>query len=100
MSHPEAKKPTDQAKDAEADKPTVTLQAVVEKIVKPVAPTEPEKAQIAIEGGEDLYREIRIENSLETAEGEKVKLKPGASVDVTIQAPPESVEKKVEKKKD
>jgi hypothetical protein len=30
--------------------------AVVEKIVKPVDPSEPEKAQITIHGADDLYR--------------------------------------------
>ena len=40
-----------------------------------------------------LYRELRIENTLVTADGEKVKLKPGAEVDVTIEAPPEATVK-------
>jgi hypothetical protein len=76
------------------EKPAVTLPGVVEKIVKPIVPSEPEKAQIAIQGADDLYREIRVENTLENAAGEKVRLKPGAEVDVTIEAPAESVEKK------
>jgi hypothetical protein len=76
------------------EKPAVTLPGIVEKIVKPIAPNEPEKAQIAIQGADDLYREIRVENTLENAAGEKVRLKPGAEVDVTIEAPVESVEKK------
>ena len=72
----------------------VALPGVVEKIVKPIAPSEPEKAQIVIQGADHLYREIRVENTLENAAGEKVRLKPGAEVDVTIEAPAESVEKK------
>lgn len=44
----------------------------MEKIVKPVEPSGPEKAQIAIEGGEKLYGEIRIENTLENAAGELI----------------------------
>jgi predicted DNA-binding antitoxin AbrB/MazE fold protein len=76
------------------EKPAVTLPAVVEKIVKPVDPSEPEKAQIVIHGAEDLYKEIRIENTLEDSVGEKVKLKPGAAVEVTIEAPANAVEKK------
>jgi hypothetical protein len=35
-----------------------------------------------------------VENTLENADGEKVRLKPGVEVDVTIEAPAESVEKK------
>lgn len=76
------------------EKPAVTLSGVVEKIVKPITPNEPEKAQIAIQGADDLYKEIRVENTLENAAGEKVRLKPGAEVDVTIEAPIEAVEKK------
>jgi hypothetical protein len=76
------------------EKPAVTLPAVVEKIVKPFNPSEPEKAQIAIQGADHLYREIRVENTLKNAAGEKVRLKPGAEVDVTIEAPVEAVEKK------
>ena len=46
----------------------------------------PEKAQIAVEQADHLYREIRIENSLQDEEGKQVRLKPGAEVDVTIEA--------------
>jgi hypothetical protein len=60
----------------------------VEKIIKPPHPRMPEKAQIAVDGADDLYKEIRIENALENEEGETVKLKEGASVDVTIEAEP------------
>ena len=35
-------------------------------------------AEIAIEGADHLYREIRIENALEDDKGKPVKLKPGA----------------------
>jgi hypothetical protein len=73
--------------NVDKEKPAVTLPGVVEKIVKPITPSEPEKAQIVIQGADDLYREIRVENTLENAAGEKVRLKPGAEVDVTIEAP-------------
>jgi hypothetical protein len=82
------------SENVDNEKPAVTLPAVVEKIVKPFNPSEPEKAQIAIQGADHLYREIRVENTLKNAAGEKVRLKPGAEVDVTIEAPAESVEKK------
>jgi len=80
--------------NVENEKPAVTLPAVVEKIVKPFNPSEPEKAQIAIQGADHLYKEIRVENTLKNAAGEKVRLKPGAEVEVTIEAPAEAVEKK------
>jgi hypothetical protein len=71
-----------------SDKPSATLSATVEKIIKPPAPGMPEKAQIAVEGADHLYRELRIENTLTNENGEKVRLKPGADVEVTIEAEP------------
>ena len=47
---------------------------------------ESEKAQIVIDGADDLYREIRIDNKLVDGDGAEVKLKSGAEVDVTIEA--------------
>ncbi len=63
-----------------------TKPGVVQKIIVPPVPGEPEKAQIVIQGGDELYREIRIENALEDESGKQVKLKPGAHVDVTVEA--------------
>ena len=72
------------------EKPSVTLPGTVEKIIKPVHPSEPEKAQISIEGADELYREIRIENSLTDAQGDEVRLKKGAEVEVTVEADQEA----------
>ena len=72
-----------------SEKPSATLPGVVEKVIKPVHPSEPEKAQIAVEGADHLYKEIRIENSLKDANGNDVSLKEGANVDVTVEAEPE-----------
>ncbi len=58
----------------------------VEKIIKSPFPQEPEKAEIAVEGADHLYREIRIENTLEDEKGNKVKLVEGAQVDVIVEA--------------
>lgn len=73
-----------------ADKAQVTLPGVVEKVIPPPHPSEPEKAQVAVEGAEDLYREIRVENTLRDADGKPVKLKEGAEVEVTIAADPDA----------
>ena len=73
-----------------SEKPSTTLPATVEKIIKPVFPSQPERAQIAIHGADHLYREVRIENTLTDQNGEKIRLKPGAEVEVTIQADPEA----------
>jgi hypothetical protein len=69
-----------------AEKPGVTLPGIVEKIIPPSAPSEPEKAQISVEGADDLYKEIRIENSLTTESGHEVRLTKGAEVEVTVEA--------------
>lgn len=71
-----------------------TLHGTVEKVIKPVHPSEPEKAQIAIAEGEPLYREIRIENELTDDEGKKSSLKQGAEVDVIVEADTNATMKK------
>jgi hypothetical protein len=45
-------------------------------------PAVPERAQIAVEGADHLYREIRIENTLKTSDGETVTLEEGDEVKV------------------
>jgi hypothetical protein len=76
------------ANDDSPEKASVTMPGTVEKIIKSPYPGEPEKAQIAIEQAEDLYREIRIENALTDENGEPVRLKEGAPVEVTVEADP------------
>jgi hypothetical protein len=71
-------------------KPKATLPAVVEKIIRSPYRGEPEKAQISVEGADHLYREIRIENTLTDNDGQEVRLKPGAEVEVTVEADPEA----------
>jgi hypothetical protein len=68
------------------EKASTTFPGTVEKIIKPADPREPEKAQMAIEGAEELSREIRVDNVLKDEKGEDVALKKGAPVDVTIEA--------------
>jgi hypothetical protein len=71
------------------EKPAVTLPGTVDKII-PENRVEPEKAQISVEGGDHLYREIRVENTLKDENGKKVSLKEGAHVEVTIEAEKEA----------
>jgi hypothetical protein len=75
-------------------KPKTTKPGTVEKIIKSPLPDEPEKAQIAVHGAEDLYREVRIENTLTDEKGDEVELKEGAEVDVIIEAEPEATKPK------
>jgi|HubBroStandDraft_5_1064220.scaffolds.fasta_scaffold231487_2 uncharacterized cupredoxin-like copper-binding protein len=67
------------------EKPTVTLSGTVEKIISENGMM-PERAQISVEDAEHLYREIRLENTLQDENGKKVELKPGAHVEITIKA--------------
>jgi hypothetical protein len=75
----------------EPEKASITLPGTVEKVIPAPHPSMPEKAQIAVEGADDLYKEIRIENKLTDENGDKVQLKVGTEVEVTIEA---SVEEK------
>lgn len=71
----------------EKAKASTTLPGKVEKVINPHPHSgEPEKAQIAVEGADHLYREIRVPNRLVDGDGHKVKLKEGAEVDVKIEA--------------
>jgi hypothetical protein len=68
------------------EKPSATLPGTVEKIMKPLLPGEPERAQILIEGADHSCQEIRIENTLIAENREEVPLKPGANVQVTVRS--------------
>jgi len=74
---------------------SVTLPGTVDKVIPSPDPAEPDQAHIVVEGGKPLYREIRIDNTLLNGKGQEVELKPGAQVDVTVEAPPEATKPKV-----
>jgi hypothetical protein len=69
-------------------KPKTTKPGTVQKIIPSPIPEIPEKAEIAVEGADPLYKEIRIDNKLTDPSGKKVKLKAGAKVEVTVEADP------------
>jgi predicted DNA-binding antitoxin AbrB/MazE fold protein len=73
-------------KDRSVENAKVTLPGTVDKIIPPILPGGTEKVQISVETDEHLYREIRIENTLEDTAGNPVTLKEGAEVHVTIEA--------------
>ena len=54
--------------------------------VKPHHPSLPEKAEVEVHEADELYKEIRIENTQEDEHGNKVKLKEDAPVDITVEA--------------
>jgi uncharacterized protein YfaS (alpha-2-macroglobulin family) len=72
------------------------LKVTVQKVIKPISPNLPEKAQIEVQGADDLYREIRIENEMTDENGGRVRLKQGAEVDVILEADSSATLKKPE----
>jgi len=82
----------------EGEKPTVTLPGAVQKIIPSPDPSIPEKAEIAVEGADELYKEIRIDNTLTDGKGNEVQLRQGAEVDVTVEADPKDTTAKAKEK--
>lgn len=83
----------DNSEKETATKPSTTLPGTVEKIIKSPDPGEPEKAEISLQDAEPLYQEICIDNKLKDEHGRQVRLKAGASVDVTIEADAKDTQK-------
>ena len=61
---------TDEDSATSNEKASTTLPGTVEKIIP--APRESDEAQIAIDGAEQLYREIRVPNVLQDENGNEV----------------------------
>ena len=70
------------------------LRGTVAKVIKSPHPSQLEKAEIDIHDADDLYREIRVDNELVDEDGEKAALKPGAQVDVILEADSDATLKK------
>jgi CheY-like chemotaxis protein len=68
-----------------SNKPSVTLPGTVDRLVRSPFPNEPDKAQIAVNGGDELYRELRIPTGLKNENGGDVDLKLGGHVEPTIE---------------
>jgi tRNA nucleotidyltransferase (CCA-adding enzyme) len=60
------------------------MPGTVNKIIPTQRPTQPEKAQIAVDGADHHHRDLHIENTLTDENGDDVKLKKGAHVEVTV----------------
>jgi hypothetical protein len=67
---------------------TITMRGTVYKIISASNSSYPEKVQIAVEGADPRYRDLRIENILTDENGDDVRLKKGALVEVTVAAKP------------
>jgi hypothetical protein len=68
------------------EQPSATMPGTVDKIVASPSPSQPEKAQIAVDGADRGYRNLRIENVLTDEHGDDVRLTKGADVEVTVTA--------------
>jgi hypothetical protein len=68
------------------EQPSAVISGIVDRLVPSSRPSQPEKAQIAVEGADLGYRDLRIENSLIDEYGDEVSLKKGAHVEITITA--------------
>jgi uncharacterized protein YfaS (alpha-2-macroglobulin family) len=73
------------------ENPSTTLHGTVDKIITSRVSSEPEKAQISVDGADDLYKQLRIENTLTDEGGNEVRLKRGATVEITVKAEPQAV---------
>jgi hypothetical protein len=70
--------------------PSTTMPGTVKKIIPSPRPSQPEKAQIAIDGPDQRHRDLRFENTLTDEHGDDVKLKKGAHIEVTVTAEPKT----------
>jgi hypothetical protein len=70
------------------EQPSITVPGIVDRIIPSRRPSQPEKAQIAIDRTDHRRRDLRIENTLTDEHGDDVKLKKGARVQVTVTAEP------------
>jgi hypothetical protein len=73
--------------------PSTTMPGTVDKIILSPRSSQPEMADIAVEGLDHRHRDLRIENALTDENGDRVKLKKGAHVDVTVTAKDENSHK-------
>ena len=69
-----------------SERPTVTMPGTVVKIIPSPRLSQPETAQIAVDGADYRYQDLRIENTLTDEHGDDVRLKEGAHVEVTVTA--------------
>jgi hypothetical protein len=71
-----------------SEHPSVTMPGTVDKIIPSPRPSQPEKAQIAVDGTDDGCRSVHIENTLTDENGDEMRLKKDAHVEVTVTADP------------
>jgi len=73
------------------EQPSVIMPGTVKKIIPSTSPSQPEKAQVAVNEAAPHHRDLRFENTLTDENGDDVKLKKGEHVDVTITSEHEGI---------
>ena len=72
------------------EQPSVTVPGIVVEIIPPPRPSQPEQAQIDVEGADQRHRDLRIENILTDEHGDDVRLKKDDHIEVTVTAEPKT----------
>jgi hypothetical protein len=72
------------------EQPTTTMPGTVHKIIPASSSSQLERAQIGVDGADQQYRDLRIENILTDESGDDVRLKKGGHVEVTVTAEPQT----------
>jgi len=72
------------------EQPSVSMPGTVDKIIPSPSPSQPEQAQIGVEGADTQKQDLRIENALTDEYGDDVKLEKGAHVEITVTAEPKT----------
>ena len=70
------------------EQPSTVLPGTVEKIIRSHGRSQPEKAQIAVDGIHHRVCDLRIDSTLTDENGDDVRLKKGAHVEITVTAEP------------
>jgi hypothetical protein len=68
------------------ESPSTTLPGTVDEIIPSPLPSQPEKAQIGVDGADSGHSDLRIENTFTDEHGDDVRLKKGAHVEITFTA--------------
>ena len=64
------------------------MPGTVKRIIPSPRPSQPEKAQIAIDRADHSYRNLLFENTLADEHGDDVRLKKGAHFEITVTEDP------------
>jgi hypothetical protein len=68
------------------EQPSTSIPGTVDKIIPSARPSQPENAQISVDGPDHRSQGLRIENTLTNEHGDEVRLKKGAHVEITVTA--------------